>query len=179
MNRLIVALIFTLFLVNASTEEAKAQCKMQLVYSCATHNGRAIYLRDFNAKLKRSKPGKPMQAARFSVVLNKGTHYRFNLCNPTGAEDKSMLTLYDAKNEYGKTYYSADEVKSNNMTQLVQKTYKSDEYTIEDDGGIVLSKFDFVCEKSGVYFVSIQFREKFMNEKGCAVGILSFVGKNK
>lgn len=179
MNRIAVALIFVLVFTGLVSKDANAQCKQQLVYSCATENGRAIYLRDFNAKLKKSKPGKPAFVARFSVVLNKGTRYRLNLCNPNGYEDRTMLILYDAKKEYGKTFYNADEVSKQGILDLVKKNYKPEEYSVLPDGGIMLQKFDFVCEKSGVYFVAIQYMEGFEDRKGCAVGILSFVGKNK
>jgi hypothetical protein len=165
--------------VGFSMQDANAQCKRTLVYTCATNNGRAIFLRDFNAKLKKSRPEDPAFVAKFSVVLNKGTLYRFNICDPKGFEYNSMLTLFDARNEYGKTYYTAEEANKLGLKDLLKRNYRPEQFVLESNGSIVMDHFDFVCEKSGVYFVAIQYREGYVENKGCAVGIMSFVGKNK
>jgi len=179
MKRILIIISFAFFFFGLNAEKAQAQCKRQLVYSCATNNGRAIYLRDFNAKLKKSRSGEPAYVAKFSVVLNKGTLYRFNVCNPKGFENDAMLTLFDARQEYGKTSYKASEASALNLQALLKRNYRPEQYKIESNGDVVMDHFDFVCEKSGVYFVAIQFREGKTAKKGCAVGILSFVGKNK
>jgi len=149
---LFIALIF-IFALPFIVTTVKAQCNQKLVYNCATGTRDAIYLRDFNAKLKKTKTGQPPQVAKFSVVLNKGTHYRFNLCNPSGFEGRSVLKLYDGTKEWGTTFN--------------ERTGKDYPY------------FDFICAKSAVYYVFISFKEGQDSKKGCAVGILSFVGKNK
>jgi len=141
-----------IFLLGA-TADAFAQCNQKVVYKCATNNDDAIYLRDFNAKLNKAPRGRPAPVAKFSVVLNKGTHYRFNLCNPQGFEGRSVLHLYSSNSLQGSTYNEANN---------------------EDYEG-----FDFICKKTAVYYVFISFKEEYKNKKGCAVGILSFVGKNK
>lgn len=156
MKKILIIISLVLFVVFAGSGDVKAQCKQQLVYSCATNNGGAIYLRDFNAKLKKARGNnKPASVVRFSVVLNRGTHYRFNLCEPenTTPEKLVVLKLYDTHRVHGSTF---DEAKN-----------------VDRKG------FDFVCQKSGVYYVSIGFKANADTQKGCAVGILSFVGKNK
>ena len=140
-----VLLIFTSYKLHA-------QCKQQMVYACAT-KGKSIYLRDFNTKLRSGKPNE--RTARWTVVLNKDAHYRFNLCTPEGYEDKVIMTLYDSQhpekvNPYGSTYD--------------MKTGKHSD------------SFDFICRKSGMYYVSIRLKEGVKVKKTCAVGILSFVG---
>ncbi len=152
MKRILSTFLF-IFALSLFFNDAEAQCNQKLVYNCATNNNGAIYLRDFNAKLKKTKPGGEPQVAKFSVVLNKGTHYRFNLCNPPGFEGRSVLKLYDGNREWGSTFN--------------EKTGKDYPF------------FDFICTKSAVYYVFISFKEGKDNKKGCAVGILSFVGKNK
>jgi hypothetical protein len=179
MKRILIITTIALLIAGFGVKETNAQCKRTLVYECATNNGRAIFLRDFNAKLKKSRPEDPAFIAKFSVVLNKGTLYRFNLCDPKGFEYNSMLTLFDARNEYGKTHYAADEVNSLGLKDLLKRNYRPEQYKFESDGSVVMDHFDFVCEKSGVYFVSIQYRAGYEDNKGCAVGIMSFVGKNK
>jgi hypothetical protein len=155
MKKILLIISLAMFIVFAGSDETKAQCRQQLVYSCATNNGGAIYLRDFNAKLKKARgTNKPSSVVRFSVVLNRGTHYRFNICEPNpGKEKKVVMKLYDTHRVHGSTF---------------------------DEGRKIDRKgFDFVCQKSGVYYVSIGFKKGMDTQKGCAVGILSFVGKNK
>ena len=158
MNRIILSLIFITFIVALADSEAKAQCKQQVVYNCATNNGKAIYLRDFNTKLKRGGSDEEDSGTKWSVVLNSGTHYRFNLCTQDGFENQVELVLFDAKHPedtdpYMVTKPSSDQTKNN--------------------------RFDFICQKSGTYYVSIRFMKGVEGKKSCAVGVLSFVGKNK
>ncbi len=157
MNRIISTFIIALFFVGGISTKTTAQCKQQVVYTCATNNARAIYLRDFNTKLRKGKTDKE-SGTRWRVLLNKGTHYRFNLCTLDGFEGKIILTLYDAKHpEMSKPYfvtkYSSDPKQSN--------------------------RSDFICQKTGTYYLSIRFKDGVEQKKTCAVGILSFVGKNK
>jgi hypothetical protein len=107
-------------------------------------------LRDFNTKLKKSHPDE-MSGTKWTVVLNKGTRYRFNLCTPEGNQDV-LLTLYDSQHPEATAPYGS---------------------TKERDS------FDFICKKSGMYYVSIRFKDEGEKKKTCAVGILSFVGKNQ
>ncbi len=167
MNRIIITLLVG-FLVLINSEESFSQCKQQLVYSCATQPKTAgenpIYLRDFNAKLRKPK-GDDEDVARFQVVLNKGTRYRFNLCNPEESEGKTVLTLFDA-------------TRPDNEKPIG----KGGPYgrTCGDDGkDYPNASFDFQCERSGVYYVSIKFKKGQGDKKSCAVGILSFIGKGK
>ncbi|PIE86168.1 MAG: hypothetical protein CSA05_01815 [Bacteroidia bacterium] len=152
MKRIIVSsvFIFALLLINSGIQ---AQCNQKVVYKCATDVQGAIYLRDFNAKLKKSKKTGPPPIAKFSVVLNKGTHYRFRLCDPIGFENRSVLYLYSSNKLLASTYNKAK-----------NKDYK---------------QFDFICRKTATYYVFISYKEGRKEKKGCAVGILSFVGKNK
>jgi hypothetical protein len=143
-----LAILFGLF-----DNTSFAQCNQKVVYKCATNNGNAIYLRDFNAKLKKARPGRPTPVQKFSVVLNKGTHYRFNLCDPPGFEGRSVLYLYSSNKLLASTYNKA-----------LDKDYK---------------QFDFICRKTATYYVFIAYKEGRKEKRGCAVGILSFVGKNK
>jgi len=146
MKRIIIPLVLALFFINSL---ATAQCKQTFVYACAKENGNAIYLRDFNVKLKSKRsrdPGNP--TARFSVVLNKGTRYRFNLCPDEESGGRAVLKLFDGKKSLASTYYKGKDIPT----------------------------FDFECKKSAIYYVTISMKD---GQKGCAVGILSFVGKTE
>lgn len=146
----IISLIVALFLF-ASNQNAEAQCKQTMVYDCATKT-KAIYLRDFNAKLKRIEVPEDEAGIKWSVVLNKGTRYRFNLCTPEGFEGAVVLTLYDSTNPEA-----------------------TSEWTTK---GKTDDTFDFIATRSGAYYVSIKFAKGQGDKKTCAVGILSFVGKS-
>ena len=155
MKKIIITVIVAFAIISFLPKKTKAQCRQQMVYSCAT-KGQSIYLRDFNTKLKNSS--KPQDSgSRWTVVLNKDAHYRFNLCTQEGFESKVILTLYDSQNPekthpYGSTY--------------------------DSKSGKHYDHFDFICQKSGMYYVSIRFKEGVTDKKTCAVGILSFVGSN-
>ena len=154
MKQIIISLI-TIFAFTTLVSNVNAQCRQQMVYSCATKTN-SIYLRDFNTKLKKGRSGSE-SGTKWTVVLNKDAHYRFNLCTPSGFENKVVLTLYDSQhhektNPYGSTY-----------NKDTKKT---------------TSSFDFICRKSGMYYVSIRFKKGQSTRKTCAVGILSFVGSS-
>lgn len=155
MKKLIATTFVLLAFLVFSLQHAQGQCLQRMVYQCATKT-QSIYLRDFNAKLKSSKDPEE-SGARWTVVLNKDAHYRFNLCTPEGFEDKVILTLFDSQhpettNPYGTTY----DAKANKHNDA----------------------FDFICKKSGMYYVSIKFKDGVVGKKSCAVGILSFVGSS-
>ena len=157
MNRIIISLLFLAFIVGGISENTKAQCKQQVVYQCATNIDKAIYLRDFNTKLRKGKAGQ-LSGMKWAVVLNKGTHYRFTLCTQSGFEKSVVLTLFDAKHPEKTNPYQVTKYTGNRKTS---------------------NRFDFICNKSGTYYISIRFKEGVEAKKSCAVGILAFVGKNK
>ena len=147
MNRIIFALVFALFFVSIDTTEAQP-CNEQLTLNCALQIGdNATYLKEFPVKLDRKRKKKPIPQYRTSIVLNKGTHYRFTICNSSDFDDsQAVLQLYDTNRLLGSNYDLS-----------TSKYYKS---------------FDFMCKKSAIYQIIIQFRE---GKEGCAVGILSYV----
>ncbi len=154
MKKIIITLIVAFTFISFLPKKTEAQCRQQMVYSCATKGQGSIYLRDFNTKLKNKKNE---NGARWTVVLNKGARYRFNLCTPEGFENEIILTLYDSQHPEETAPYGA--------------TY--DPVTKEH-----ISAFDFVCGSSGMYYVSIRFMKNAKIKKTCAVGIMSFVGSN-
>lgn len=145
MKKYIVLTIALSFVLSIG---AFAQCNDELVNMCALDVGDATYLKDFKIRLKKGKKNKPAPVARFSVVLNKGTHYRLSVCDAQEFEGEVILQLYDNDKLLGSTYNVA-----------TGKSYK---------------QFDFVCKKSAVYHLFYSFKE---GEEGCSVGILSFVNK--
>jgi hypothetical protein len=149
MKTISISIIIGLIAFLVSTEVSIAQCNDQLLSVCALDNGGATYIKDFKVRLKKGKKNQPAPVAKYQVALSKNTNYRFNACNATEFPGEAIIQLYDSDQLIGSTY---------NMT--TGKNYKG---------------FDFYCKKSGVYNVFISFKE---GEEGCAVGILSFVGKD-
>ncbi len=155
MIRIIFSLILVGFVVSFGATPAQAQCKQQVVYACATDYGKSLYLRDFNTKLKKPKKGATLSGTKWSVVLNKGTRYRFKLCTQSGHKERIVLTLFDAKHPE-QTPYVQTKTTSNPKTD---------------------NKFDFICTRTGTYYVSIRFKPGVAARKSCAVGILFWISK--
>ncbi len=153
MKKIAILIAITGLFLLAPQEKAQAQCKQQRVYQCARKGGNAIYLRDFNTKLKAVRSERSINGTKWPVVLNRGTRYRFILCTPSGHKNDVKLTLFDSKHPETKPWNSTEK-SGRNM-------------------------FDFICKRSGVYYVSIRFKPGRGKRKTCAVGILSFVGKNQ
>jgi len=150
MKKSLIILLFPVLLIF-STTEVKAQCNSSLATECSANLGEdATYLKELRARLKARKKGQQKPVARFSLLLNKGNHYRFNVCNAEEFESKAVLQLYDKTKLLGTSYFA--------------KTGKHYPY------------FDFICPKTGVYKVLISFDE---GKEGCAVGILSLIKKKK
>jgi hypothetical protein len=123
-----------------------AQCGDELVDDCASDIGEATYLKDFRIKLDRAERNKPAPVQRLSIVLNKGTTYKFSVCDAPEYEGKAIIQLYDGSRMMGGTL---------NLST-----------------GKVFSEFEFVCSKTGVYFVFVSFQE---GKEGCSAAILSYV----
>ena len=136
-------------LVSFVSIDAKAQCNSTLGTVCSAKlSSDATYLKELRARLKAQKSGQQKPVARFSLLLNKGNHYRFNVCNAKEFKSKAVLQLYDRNKLLGTSYFA--------------KTGKHYPF------------FDFICPKTGVYKVLISFDK---GKEGCAVGILSLIKK--
>lgn len=140
--------IFIIIIFTFISNNSFSQCNDQLVNVCALDNNGATYIKDFKVKLKKAKKKEAAPVAKYQVALSKNTTYRVNSCNATEFAGEAIVQLFDAEQMLGSTYNMA-----------TGKNYKG---------------FDFYCKKSGVYNIYISFKD---GEEGCAVGILSFVGK--
>ena len=75
MKRLFIILVFAIVALAMTTSTADAQCKQQVVYQCATQTEKAIYLRDFNTKLKRDAADE--ETGMKSSTKERSTDFRF------------------------------------------------------------------------------------------------------
>ncbi len=145
MKNIITAIILLAFTINI-----KSQCSFS-VYECASDNENAIYLSNFDIKLKYNK--KEKTGNKWPIILAKGIRYRFNICTIDGFQDKVIMSLYD------KTHPEETPLSSTNISK-----------TNTD-----IKMFDFVCRKSGTYYISIRYKDYKGRKKACAVGVVSFV----
>lgn len=150
-NQLKLAKVFVSFLiivvfVLASGKQTTAQCGIALKEVVLQEIGDATYLKDFRTKLLEGSMKKP-PSKEFTILLNKGTHYRMNIMADKDVDDQVILKLYDFTKLYGSNY--------------------------DADDGTSYEQFDFFCAKTQVYYLSISFAEA---KEGCAAAIVSFVG---
>jgi hypothetical protein len=110
----------------------KSQCNETLVTVCCSGLAKnATYLKELKVKLKAKEAGKKEPIAKYSLMLNKGTHYRFSVCNAKEFTGKAILQLYDKDRLLGSSYMS-------------NKHFPA---------------FDFVCNKTAVYQVLMSFED--------------------
>ncbi len=129
-----------------SCTQASAQCGLALKDEVMKDIvGKATYLKDFRVRLEpvtSSKKGKE----EFSILLNKGTQYRFTVKADSACTDQIVLKLYDFTKFYGSNYDESD--------------------------GMSYDSFDFFCSKTQVYYLSLSFAE---GKEGCAAAVVSYV----
>jgi len=129
-----------------SHQTTEAQCGIALKEVVVLDIGEATYLKDFRVRLEEGSTKKP-PSKEFSILLNKGTHYRMNIQADKDVDDQVILKLYDFTRLYGSNY--------------------------DADDGTSYEKFDFFCAKTQVYYLSISFAGA---KQGCAAAVVSFVG---
>jgi len=112
-----------------------------------------IYLRDFYTTLKESNT-----QLKWTVVLNKGTNYRFRLFEHSGSA--SLMSKKIPEHDI-----------------FLQLSHNKD--TLEIANNQNQFTFDFKCPKSAMYYVNIGYTDSCAIEKIYALGILYFLSKSK
>jgi len=130
--------------MSLSFYQASAQTD-DLVNVCALGIGNATYLKDFKVKLPASVANAP--ATKFNVILNKGTLYKFTVCNAEGYEGKAVIKLSEGPNTLGTN--------------------------LKPDGSFQ-EAVGFQCQKTGMYILSCGFKN---GKEGAAVIIMSYMNK--
>lgn len=126
-----------------------AQTLHDKIQNCATTAGSDVtYLKDFIVKLDANKPNERPPVYRNTLVLRKDVTYRFIVCELEDSEGEAVLRLFDESSMIASTFYPE-----------TGKEYKS---------------VNFVCQKSGVYTIMINFKE---GKPGKAIGIMSYLDK--
>ena len=145
MKKNITIYIAILFLAIGFT--AKAQTEEQKVKICTGMAGAdATYLKDFVVELQAAQGNEKTPQAKYSILLNKDTRYRFTLCTDDDSPGKGIIQLFDTNALMGSTF-----------NQTTGKEFKG---------------FDIDIQKTGVYHVFIFFHD---GKAGKATVIMSLV----
>ncbi|MGI6478634.1 MAG: hypothetical protein ACOX0M_04230 [Salinivirgaceae bacterium] len=140
MRQIFLLLIIGLVL-SANTTMAQSD---ELVNSCALNIGNATYLKDFKYKMPQSAV-KPPPSTKNSIVLNKGTIYKFSTCNADGYEGKLIVEIFDGPNK-------------------LVSNLKAD--------GAIDNACGFSCMKAGIYQINAYFYD---GKEGAAVCVMSYI----
>jgi hypothetical protein len=157
LNKTVLKTFLLLLLVSIINFSAYSQCDdKNRVFHCAKIFGDTItYLNDFDIRQDKRKSLNDPNGEVWDIYLMKGTEYRLALCCPAGIDDK-VLRLFDENS--------------------------SEEMPIISTGSgrRSLQYIDFICTRSGIYHVSIRFKEdNLIGKELIATGLLGFIRKVK
>lgn len=122
----------------------QAQCDQAFIDKCATSGGSAKYIKHFRIRFAQAKSKKKISKGKFYIMLNKGNHYRFLVCNDPS---KPGQTIMELANDFSKFGGNAN-------------------------GDKQYSAFDFLCTKTGPYYLNMFFKD---GEEGCGVCVVALV----
>jgi len=139
------ALILFLLLIF-TTNSLKAQCDNNLRREAYKAIEGGTYIRDFRIAIGESKPKKPATEEK-SVILSKGNRYRFVIIKDPTREGDPILKIYDQHREFATNAFG--------------------------DGSVQV--FDFVCNNTQVYKLSVHFQQ---GKDGCCILMLGLMEKH-
>jgi len=142
-------IVFTAILVFVCSTFLKVsgQTTQKLVDLCNKVAGEEVtYLKDIYVELDAAGPDGKAPKQQTTLILQKGTEYRFTICDAEGSDGKAMIQLYDMNKLYASTYTAAT--------------------------GQSVNGFNFQCQKTGPYHVFIQ---SIDGKKITSVAIMSLV----
>ncbi len=133
------------FICFLSIENANAQCDQQFIDKCAVSGGQgAKYIKHFRIRFAQSKSKKKKSEGKFFIMLNKGNHYRFLVCNDPSKPGQTIIELSNDYSHFGGN----------------------------SSGGKEYAVFDFLCSKTGPYYLKMFFKD---GQEGCGVCAITLV----
>ena len=125
-----------------------AQCDQAFIDKCSSGGGASVkYVKHFRIRFTEAMKGKSISEGKFSIMLSKGSHYRFYTCND---ETKPGHTVV--------------EMSSDGVGKLVSN--------VNPTTGAEYSAFDFICTKTGPYYLKMFFKD---GKEGCGVCVMTLV----
>lgn len=139
----LIGLIFILF---TGIEVSFAQCDQAFIDQCSTSGGTVKYIKHFRIRFTEATKDKSQSEGKFSIMLNKGSHYRFFTCNDASKPGHTVVELSSDFGNFGGN--------------------------INNETGAEYTAFDFVCTKTGPYYLKMNFKD---GKEGCGVCVLTLV----
>lgn len=124
---------------------AMGQCDQELVDICAKSTD-VKYIKHFKIRFSASPDVKKRSEGLFTIMLSKGNHYRFMVCNDESKQGSTIMELSNDFAQYGSNYNAQND-----------SEYKA---------------FDFLCTKTGPYYIKLFFKD---GKEGCGVCVLTLV----
>ncbi len=144
MHKLIIFILFIFFsIVSANTF---AQCDNAFISKCANSGGKTKYIKHFRIRFGEAKNIKKRSEGKFTLMLMKGNHYRFIICNDPSKPGITIMELSNDFTKFGSNHNSQNDTE-----------YKA---------------FDFICTKTGPYYIKLFFKN---GKEGCGVCALTLV----
>ena len=142
----ILLILASVLLLSAASVNGQAPGN-SLFDKCRSMAGsNAVYLKDFIVRFPAAQSNQTPPVSRNSVILSKNIRYRFSVCNSDKYDGVAVIQLFDE-----------DKLLLSNLIRQSDKIYPY---------------FDFVCNRTGRYYVMISFKD---GKAGEAVGIMSYI----
>ncbi len=138
--------IFLLMLFALATLNVKGQCDDEFISKCANSGGNAKYIKHFRIRFAEAPNVKKRSEGVFTLMLSKGNHYRFLICNDPSKPGQTIMELSNDFTQFGGNYNAKTDTE-----------YKA---------------FDFMCTKTGPYYIKLFFKN---GKEGCGVCVLALV----
>ena len=128
-----------------------AQCNNNMKTKCLPSLASYTVLKTYLIELEKRKSKRKLPPkARYSLMLSKGTRYRISGCVDEATNDKMIFTLFDNMGEVSSSY--------------------------NKQSGKHYPAFEFICNKSGVYYITFHFKN---GSKGCGGANIAMRKKSK
>ncbi len=79
MHKLVVAIIIAFF--SLASSNTYGQCDQAFIKNCFASGGEAKYVKHFRIRFSEAKNTKTRSEGMFTLMMSKGNHYRFMICN--------------------------------------------------------------------------------------------------
>jgi hypothetical protein len=137
-------IVFSIIAIAFMSLNANAQCGDDLVASCAGSDGSVKYVKHFKIRFGKASSGTGQ--SKSTIMLTKGSHYRFYICNDVTKEGQIIASLSSPFGKFGSN--------------------------VSPTSGNVLKAIDMMCTKTGPYFLDMKFKD---GKEGCGVCVMSIV----
>lgn len=144
-KKICLSILFFLLVSVFFSKNIVAQCDQAFIDNCSTNGGKdAKYIKHFRIRFAEAKNKKKLSEGKFFIMLSKGNHYRFLVCNDPSKPGQTIINL------------------SNDFT----------DFGGNSSGGKEYKAFDFLCTKTGPYYLKMFFKDGL---DGCGVCVVTLV----